>query len=167
VALDDALCRRVLAAIPAARAAAAFRASPHVGFLANCHRAKKLALIRRPLGIKPSAPAAESSSSDQDADYTQAIAIDPDIGDYAGRGYAWKNLESYEKAIDDLKKAIQLDPSASAPMQQLADIDSCSFRKIGSILPVSGQIFTGPESRSVMSLNFTYRESSLQAARTG
>jgi len=63
-------------------------------------------------------------------DYTRAIELDPSLGDFAGRGYAWKHLGKYQSAIDDLIEAIKLEPSAYAPMQQLADVYSrCPEKK--------------------------------------
>ena len=55
------------------------------------------------------------------ADYTEAIAIDPnDKLVYLYRGNAWNDKGGYGKAIADYTKAIAIDPKSDTAYEQLA-----------------------------------------------
>ncbi len=60
--------------------------------------------------------------------FTKSIDVSPlDADKYFWRGCVYENLEEFEKAIPDLSKAIELDPTNSEPLSILQDLISFSF----------------------------------------
>ena len=60
-------------------------------------------------------------------DFTHAIKLRPDYATaYFNRGSAWRGLKEYKNAIEDFKKAMDIDPTKRE--KALAEIKFCESR---------------------------------------